>query len=391
MLYYPATGTLTKEIIKKMIKKLIAKLHKNKVLGIVPIVFMAPYLLSFLIQDINLIESPSQYPFFTYSDGNSLEEGGDDGNSAVHNFKFDNKGIQFAYTLGDSFSSPYAGFAFDFNKDGNFLNLSKYDILTIKFDSFDAKAIQPVILTYAENFTDKNKPMTHRFFTSEVDLIKNKLNYRIPLTSIKTPIWWHELNNTSETKMGPANFKKVSSFKIESGTISPIDTIQTMVISKIKFSKDRKALLLFTLLSIFIYYALYIITIQILNKIKTPVIIPYETLKIINHGNRDLNSVVELIAKSYNNSNLTISDIADKTGLTSIKISTLLQNKFNTPFKLYLNSIRVAEAKRLLKESDRQISEIAYMVGYKNPTHFNRIFKQLNQMTPKQYRMAHLS
>ena len=51
--------------------------------------------------------------------------------------------------------------------------------------------------------------------------------------------------------------------------------------------------------------------------------------------------------------------------------------------KKYLNHIRILEAKRLLKNSDRQISEIAYIVGYGNISHFNRTFKQIEKYHPK--------
>ena len=55
-------------------------------------------------------------------------------------------------------------------------------------------------------------------------------------------------------------------------------------------------------------------------------------------------------------------------------------------FKQYLNKIRLSEAKRLLKETDRQIADIAYHVGYKNVTHFHRIFKQNEKISPNEYR-----
>jgi 2-isopropylmalate synthase len=44
------------------------------------------------------------------------------------------------------------------------------------------------------------------------------------------------------------------------------------------------------------------------------------------------------------------------------------------------------EATRLLKESDLQIAEIADAVGYNNIQHFNRVFKEIYDISPKSFR-----
>jgi AraC-like DNA-binding protein len=46
------------------------------------------------------------------------------------------------------------------------------------------------------------------------------------------------------------------------------------------------------------------------------------------------------------------------------------------------------EAKILLKHTDWNISEIAYSLGFEEPTHFNNFFKKNIQLTPRQFRTA---
>ncbi|MBN2534125.1 MAG: helix-turn-helix domain-containing protein [Spirochaetales bacterium] len=48
--------------------------------------------------------------------------------------------------------------------------------------------------------------------------------------------------------------------------------------------------------------------------------------------------------------------------------------------------IRLAEAKRLLKETDIMISEIASQVDFHTIPHFNRIFKDNEKVSPKDFR-----
>jgi len=51
----------------------------------------------------------------------------------------------------------------------------------------------------------------------------------------------------------------------------------------------------------------------------------------------------------------------------------------------YLTKTRLDRAKELLVGSELKMQEIAVQVGYQ-PTYFNRIFKKMEGMTPKDFR-----
>ncbi len=52
----------------------------------------------------------------------------------------------------------------------------------------------------------------------------------------------------------------------------------------------------------------------------------------------------------------------------------------------YLNQLRITEAQKQLLETDLSISEIAYRVGFENLAYFNRSFKKICGVTPKEWR-----
>jgi len=52
----------------------------------------------------------------------------------------------------------------------------------------------------------------------------------------------------------------------------------------------------------------------------------------------------------------------------------------------YVNSLRVQEAKKLLKSSRLSVTDITEKVGFDSSTHFGRIFKAVCGMSPLQYR-----
>ncbi|MGM1020207.1 MAG: helix-turn-helix domain-containing protein [Bacillota bacterium] len=49
--------------------------------------------------------------------------------------------------------------------------------------------------------------------------------------------------------------------------------------------------------------------------------------------------------------------------------------------------MRIAEAKKLLGCQGGKIYEIAANVGFDNAKHFNKVFRELEGMTPQQFRV----
>lgn len=52
----------------------------------------------------------------------------------------------------------------------------------------------------------------------------------------------------------------------------------------------------------------------------------------------------------------------------------------------YINAKRLTESCQLLKASDRSITEIAHMVGFRSSSYFNLKFRELFNCTPMDYR-----
>lgn len=67
-------------------------------------------------------------------------------------------------------------------------------------------------------------------------------------------------------------------------------------------------------------------------------------------------------------------------------LSTLFSKATNKTVSRYINEVRIGHAKKLLKESDLNITEIAFQVGYNSLDHFSRVFNILENVSPKEYR-----
>lgn len=88
----------------------------------------------------------------------------------------------------------------------------------------------------------------------------------------------------------------------------------------------------------------------------------------------------------YYMENLSLKEVAHEVNLTPFYLSHLFIQHAGTTFTEYLTQVRIGRGKELLRLTDFKIYEIGEMVGYRNTTYFNKIFKKTTGMTPIEFR-----
>jgi AraC-like DNA-binding protein len=105
-----------------------------------------------------------------------------------------------------------------------------------------------------------------------------------------------------------------------------------------------------------------------------------------------LREVLKFIETHLSNPNLSIDSAAKGCGISTRYLSFLLQGQ-GTSFSNLIWDKRLAAARQWLSSttsSEVSIGEIAYKVGFKRPSHFSRMFRQVFNMTPRQFRTSGL-
>jgi len=98
------------------------------------------------------------------------------------------------------------------------------------------------------------------------------------------------------------------------------------------------------------------------------------------------------MATEYPNAELNLELVVSELGVSRSKINDILREELGYTFSAYLNKLRLTEAARLLAEKEEaNVAEIAYSVGYKNVSYFNKLFKEEYGCTPKTFKSASLS
>lgn len=83
---------------------------------------------------------------------------------------------------------------------------------------------------------------------------------------------------------------------------------------------------------------------------------------------------------------LRLEPLADRFHISSFYLSRLFKRTTGFTFKEYINTLRIREAEKLLRESNDKIIHISEQVGFANVSHFNRKFKQVTRMSPKEFK-----
>ncbi|MPM29257.1 HTH-type transcriptional regulator YesS [bioreactor metagenome] len=111
--------------------------------------------------------------------------------------------------------------------------------------------------------------------------------------------------------------------------------------------------------------------------------------KISDSANELIQDVALYMQREFQNEQISLETVADQFKIDPVYLSKEFKRIKKVNFIDYLTDIRIAEAKRLLLETDEQINLIAEGIGY-NPSYFNRLFKKINGMTPGQFRKGRI-
>ena len=111
-----------------------------------------------------------------------------------------------------------------------------------------------------------------------------------------------------------------------------------------------------------------------------------EEVKYSDTDGSRLNQVIQFMWSNYSNQ-ITLSAGAKLVNMSPEAFSRYFKKRTNKTFITYLNELRIHQACKKIQQNDEvSIGEIAYLNGFNNVTHFNRIFKQVLGKSPSTYK-----
>lgn len=86
---------------------------------------------------------------------------------------------------------------------------------------------------------------------------------------------------------------------------------------------------------------------------------------------------------------VTISAIAELCGISTSHMRRLFKETTGMSLGSYVETVRIIRAKALLGEGRLPLKQIAYQLGFANPSAFSAAFRRATGITPKAFRLAH--
>ena len=313
--------------------------------------------------------------------------------------------LKCGFRLSSGIDFPYAGCGIVLTSDasmllGDFYDLSGYDSLRLRIRSNRSSQARLQLLTHDPNLTRADDPLSKRFFIQSIPLERSFQDVRIPMANFAAPEWWFE-HHSMQPDYGLKYMERATNMELSAGLGTLLGIADTIEIKSIVFYGENHAvnqivLILLLLLGGGVGTRLWYartrasITMQTQQQVrKEEMLKNYDKLPVQSHRSQDLQKVTDFLHSNYASPELSLEQICHETGINRNRLSELLKNGMGTTFKTYLNELRLTEAARLLAQSDLQVTEVGYKVGFGNVSHFNRLFKEKYNLTPLEYRRAH--
>lgn len=109
--------------------------------------------------------------------------------------------------------------------------------------------------------------------------------------------------------------------------------------------------------------------------------------RLIRYKNHPVSQAIEMMSQSLEQK-MNLNEIAASLNMSESNFSQQFKKLYGVTPQIFFNKLKLDNALSLLKS--KSVTEVAYELGYENPSHFIKLFKNMYQVTPKQYQLKGL-
>lgn len=344
--------------------------------------------------------------YFLPSDGGQLKwhaqpntDSPQGGASSIH-INEDRSSLSFDFRLEPNIERPFTAVDIIFedqNAKPTQVDFSQYNTISFYVKCSPANILTMNVLTFDEKVSVKDDFLTYRgpsaFFACKDEWSRTEID----LSRLETPQWWFDMFKLDLSKRS-YTLNKVPKLSFGSTSQSAIAVDSRVQLNAITFTGRNwhyLYLLAGVMVLVFSGYAYWffrqltrVLASDLHDKIQRDrPLIAYQQLAMEPHKDKEQSAILRYMATEYANTDLDLDTMVAALGVNRNKINDILKAELGFTFTGYLNKLRLTEAARLLAEQGgASVAEIAYSVGYKNVSYFNKLFKEEYNCTPKAFK-----
>jgi signal transduction histidine kinase/AraC-like DNA-binding protein/sugar lactone lactonase YvrE len=99
-----------------------------------------------------------------------------------------------------------------------------------------------------------------------------------------------------------------------------------------------------------------------------------------------MNKIMDTINAHIDDPNLSVETLGQEVGISRAHLHRKMKEMAGITPSDFIRNIRLRQACELLKNTDNDVTQIAYSIGFASQTHFSTAFKKFTGMTPTEYR-----
>ena len=110
-----------------------------------------------------------------------------------------------------------------------------------------------------------------------------------------------------------------------------------------------------------------------------------EKIEVKGNDEELMERIMKVVNENMSDSDFNVEKMCDEVGVSRTQLHRKLKEMTGVPTSEFLRNIRLNEAARLIRERKINITQVSYMVGFANNSHFSTAFKKYFGMSPTEY------
>lgn len=110
-----------------------------------------------------------------------------------------------------------------------------------------------------------------------------------------------------------------------------------------------------------------------------------EKVEVKGYDEELMERIMKVVNENLSDSDFNVEKMCDEVGVSRTQLHRKLKEMTGVPTSEFLRNIRLNEAARLIREYKINITQVSYMVGFANNSHFSTAFKKYFGMSPTEY------
>jgi AraC-like DNA-binding protein len=298
---------------------------------------------------------------------------------------------RFGLRLLPGFAYPHAAACVQICPSSQGCDLSGKDSIVFEGRSRRQASLRIIVSAFDPGFTDTSAGGTFAPLEGAFPVERNWTRQAISLKDLPVPLWWDNVNG-NKPRAHPGLLRHVTTVCLLNGMETPVGTVDTVEVRALELRSVRSpwawgwiflALALSGILEWFLRRKRFraLAAVPQLPPLPIGKDIPMDA-----RGEEEARILLNWLSGHYMDEDLSVERAGREVGIHFRRIPRLLKDSCGRTFPAQVNHLRIGQAKRLLQETDRTVSEIANAVGIANVAHFHRLFKADAGMTPLEWR-----